>query len=125
DLALQEHPAALEAQALQEYNAETPWYTIAYGADMRAIAKRAYIRFFVLSPRRWVRLIRLMPWKNFLIELCSFILLYFRKEPLEDPALPEELLPLSRLYSADESVPLTSAQLQRNRRTTRAVQPAS
>ena len=115
DLAIEENAAALESQALQEYNAEKVWYAAAYGVNMQSIMQWAYIRFFVLSPRRWVRLVRFMPWKNFVFEFCSFIGLFFRRKRNNDELLPEELVPLSRLYAADD-VALTSAQTQRKRR---------
>jgi len=115
DLALEENAAALELQTLQEYNTNTVWYAAAYGVNMQAIMKRAYFRFYVLTPRRWFQMIRMMPWKNFVLEFCSFIELFFRRKRVEDEPLPEELLPLSKLYSADEFA-LTSAQTQRKRR---------
>lgn len=115
DLALAENAEALRAQSLQEYGTKNAWYTDAYGVKMENIIKLAYVRLFVLSPRRWVRLIRVMPWKNFLMEAVSFVLLFFRRRKVEDEPLPEELLPLSHLYAADESG-LTSAQSQRKRR---------
>ena len=120
DLALQENAEALEAQALYEYNTKTAWYTAAYGVNMEAVRKRAYIRLFVLSPRRWVRLIRLMPWKNFVMEFRDFIRFFFRRKRRDDEPLPEALQPLAHLYAADET-PLTSAQSQRKRREPRVV----
>jgi radical SAM superfamily enzyme YgiQ (UPF0313 family) len=115
DLALEENAAALELQTLQEYNTNTVWYAAAYGVNMQAIMKRAYFRFYVLTPRRWYQMVRMMPWKNFVLEFFSFIELFFRRKRVEDEPLPEELLPLSKLYSADEFA-LTSAQTQRKRR---------
>jgi hypothetical protein len=56
-----------------------------------------------------------MPWKNFVFEFCSFVGLFFRRKRTNDELLPEELVPLSRLYAADD-VALTSAQTQRKRR---------
>ena len=111
DLALQENAAALESQALQEYHSTGSWYTDAYGVNMQAVMKRALIRFLVLSPRRWIRLIRKMPWKNFVLDFFSFLGLIFRRKPGEPEPLPEALLPLTRLYAADEDA-LTSAQTQ-------------
>jgi len=124
DLALEENAAALESQALQEYIAKKAWYTVAYGVDMRAVIKWAYIRFFVLSPKRWVRLIRMMPWKNFVLEFRSFLSLFFRRRQVENEPLPEALLPLAHLYAADEEA-LTSAQTQRKQRTPRLARSAS
>ena len=115
DLALAENADALRVQTLQEYGTKTAWYTAAYGVNMETIIKRAYVRLFVLSPRRWVRLIRVMPWKNFVMEFSSFIALFFRRRRVEDEPLPEELLPLSHLYAADDNA-VTSAQTQRKRR---------
>ena len=109
DLAKQENAAALQSQALQEYNANTTWYAAAYGVDMRRVIKRAYFRFFVLSPRRWPRLVRMMPWKNFLMELYSCLRLFTWRKHLESQALPEELAPLTQLYTPDE-VFVTSAE---------------
>jgi hypothetical protein len=91
------------------------WYAAAYGVNMQSIMQKAYIRFFVLSPKRWVRLVRFMPWKNFVFEFCSFVGLFFRRKRGNDELLPEELVPLSRLYAADD-VALTSAATQRKRR---------
>ena len=87
---------------------------------MQAVKKSAYIRFFVLSPRRWVKLIRMMPWKNFVSEFRDFLAILLYRKPIENAPLPEALLPLSRLYAADDEV-LTSAQTQRKKRTQRAV----
>jgi hypothetical protein len=115
DLALEENAAALESQTLQEYNTNNVWYAAAYGVNMQKIMKRGYFRFYVLTPSRWVRLIRMMPWKNFAREFLSFVALFFRRKRIEDEPLPQELLPLSRLYAADD-VALTSAQLQRKKR---------
>jgi radical SAM superfamily enzyme YgiQ (UPF0313 family) len=124
DLALQENAAALESQSLTEYGTNRPWYTVAYGVNMESIRKRAYLRLLVLSPRRWIRLIRLMPWQSVLMELRDFTeFLVHRKTRHEEP-LPEALLPLSRLYAADESS-VTSAQTQRRRQTARVVPAAS
>jgi len=120
DLAYRESPAALESQTLQEYNARNGFYTLAYGVNMQAVKKWAYIRFFVLSPRRWVKLIRMMPWKNFVSEFRDFLAILLYRKPIENEPLPETLLPLSRLYAADDEV-VTSAQTQRKKRTQRAV----
>jgi radical SAM superfamily enzyme YgiQ (UPF0313 family) len=109
DLALEENAAALESQTLLEYNAKTPWYMAAYGVDMPKLIKRAYVRFFVLSPRRWVRLIRLMPWKNFVMEFRDFARLFLGRTRKDFEPLPDALLPLSHLYAADD-VAVTSAQ---------------
>jgi anaerobic magnesium-protoporphyrin IX monomethyl ester cyclase len=109
DLARQENAAALQSQALQEYNANTTWYAAAYGVDMRRVIKRAYFRFFVLSPRRWPRLLRMMPWRNFLMELYSCLRLFTWRKRIESQALPEELAPLTQLYTSDE-VFVTSAE---------------
>ena len=124
DLALEENAAALQTQTLQEYGTKMPWYTAAYGVNMGPIIKKAYIRLIVLSPRRWVRLARLMPWKNVVMELRDFIRFFFRQKPRADEPLPEALLPLSHLYAADE-VALTSAQTQRKRREARVLPSAS
>lgn len=120
DLAYKESPAALESQTLQEYNAKNGFYTVAYGVNMQAVKKWAYIRFFVLSPRRWVKLIRMMPWKNFVAEFRDFLAILIYRKRIENEPLPEALLPLSRLYTADDEA-LTSAQTQRKKRTQRAV----
>ena len=112
DLAFEENAAALEAQTLQEYNSKTSFYTAAYGVNMQAVKKWAYLRFFALSPRRWVRLLRVMPWKNFVMEFRSFVALYLRRWQVESEPLPEELQPLAHLFAADEEA-LTSAQTQR------------
>lgn len=121
DLAMAESPAALEKQTLQEYNARVTWYAEAYQVNMRRIMQWAYIRFFLLTPRRWLRLARMMPWRNFVVELYHFVRLFFRRSQLEDEPLPEALLPLSRLYGADEVV-LTSASTQRMASAPRLVQ---
>jgi len=102
DLAKQENAAALEAQSLQEYNANTTWYAAAHGVDMRWVIKRAYFRFFVLSPSRWLRLLRMMPWRSFLTELRAALMLFTWRKRIESQALPEELLPLTQLYTPDE-----------------------
>jgi anaerobic magnesium-protoporphyrin IX monomethyl ester cyclase len=115
DLALQENAAALEAQALEEYNSGTAWYSAAYGVNMPRIMKQASFRFYVLSPRRWVRLIRLMPWKNFAFEFYKFLEHFVRPKRSENEPLPAALQPLARLYSPDKAV-LTSAQTQRSHR---------
>jgi radical SAM superfamily enzyme YgiQ (UPF0313 family) len=115
DLALQENPEALEAQSLTEYNTRKAWYSLAYGVNMEAIRKRAYFRFFVLSPRRWIRLARLMPWKNFAMELREFFRFLTVRKQRQDEPLPEALKPLSHLYAADDVV-LTSAQTRRKRK---------
>jgi radical SAM superfamily enzyme YgiQ (UPF0313 family) len=115
DLAMNENASALQAQALQEYGTTTSWYTAAYGVNMQTVIQWAYFRLFVLSPRRWLRLIRLMPWKNFVMEFRSFMSLFFRRHKIDAEPLPEALLPLSQLYSADDA-PITSAEAQRKRR---------
>jgi radical SAM superfamily enzyme YgiQ (UPF0313 family) len=109
DLAMQENAAALQSQTLQEYNANTTWYAAANGVDMRWVLKRAYFRFFILSPRRWLRLLRMMPWKNFMGELVSCAKLFLWRKRIESQALPEELMPLTELYTPDE-VFVTSAE---------------
>ena len=124
DLALQEDATALESQTLTEYNTKHSWYQRAYGVDMERIRKHAYIRFFVLSPRRWFRLMRLMPWKNVAMEFRDFVRLFFGRKKREYEPLPEELLPLSRLYAADDAG-LTSAQTQRKQSQPRFVQQLS
>ena len=124
DLALQENTAALESQTLMEYNTKRAWYTLAYGVDMEKVRKHAYIRFFLLSPRRWVRLIRLMPWKNVLMEFRDFARYFFGRKKREYEALPEELIPLSRLYAADTKG-LNSADSQRKQSQPRFVQQMS
>jgi radical SAM superfamily enzyme YgiQ (UPF0313 family) len=124
DLALKESPAALRAQTLQEYQAKDAWYTVAYGADMKKILDRAYKRFYFRNPRRWLRLLRVMPWKNFAIEVFYFFELVFRKTQYQDEPLPEELQPLTHLYDIDEFV-LTSAEAQRKRRPPQVVQELS
>ena len=124
DLALQESPTALEGQTLQEYNSTTSFYGLAYGVNMQAVKKWAYIRFFVLSPKRWVRLIRMMPWKNFATEFRDFLTLFLFKNRVESDPLPEELQPLSHLYAADEEA-LTSAQTQRKSREPRLARSVS
>jgi anaerobic magnesium-protoporphyrin IX monomethyl ester cyclase len=115
DLAYQENPDALEAQTLQEYNSKTSYYSLAYGVNMQAVKKWAYVRFFVLSPRRWFRLVRYMPWKNFVSELRDFAMLFLFPRKIKSEPLPETLLPLSHLYAADEEA-LTSARTQRKQR---------
>lgn len=112
DLALQENAEALEAQTLTEYNTKTSYYTRAYGLNMEEVRKKAYTRFFVLSPRRWVRLLRLMPWKNFIMEAKDFFRFFLNRKKVEYEPLPEELKPLARLYAADD-VAVTSAQTQK------------
>ncbi|HEY2383304.1 MAG TPA: radical SAM protein [Terriglobia bacterium] len=112
DLALQEDAAALESQTLTEYNTKQSWYSRAYGVDMEKVRKNAYIRFFVLSPRRCLRLIRLMPWKNLVMEFRDFVRFFLWRKRREFEALPEDLVPLSRLYAADDKG-LSSAETQR------------
>jgi len=126
DLALKESPAALQSQALREYNADTAWYAVAYGVNMRRIVMGAYLRFHILSPSRWVRLLRMMPWKNFVMELGSFLFYFVGRTRPDDEPLPEDLRPLTQLYVPD-AVPLTSAETQRKPRTPRIVtlQPLS
>jgi len=120
DLALQENAAALQSQTLQEYNSNRSFYTVAYGVDMLAVRRRAYFRFFGLRPRRWLMLLRLMPWGNFIIELRCYLKMFLSRRRNVYEGLPEELQPLSHLYAADEDV-LTSAQLQRQRRLARSL----
>jgi anaerobic magnesium-protoporphyrin IX monomethyl ester cyclase len=120
DLAYQESPAALESQTLQEYNARNGFYTAAYGVNMQMVKKWAYVRFFVLSPRRWVKLVRMMPWKNFVSEFRDFVAILLYRKPIENEPLPEALLALSHLYAADDQA-LTSAQTQRKKPAQRAV----
>jgi radical SAM superfamily enzyme YgiQ (UPF0313 family) len=120
DLAYEENPAALEAQTLQEYNSRSSFYTLAYGVNMQAVKKSAYLRFFVLSPRRWVRLVRLMPWRNLVFEAVSFFGFVWGRKKAEHEPLPEELQPLSHLYAADEEA-VTSAQTQRKPRLARSL----
>jgi len=124
DLALQEDAGALESQTLTEYNTKRSWYQRAYGVDMEKVRKYAYIRFFVLSPRRWFRLMRLMPWKNVAMEFRDFVRFFSGRKKRDCEPLPEELLPLSRLYAADETG-LTSAQTQRKQSQPRFVQQHS
>lgn len=112
DLALQEDSAALEAQTLTEYGNKRSWYNQAYGVDMEKVRKNAYIRFFILSPRRCLRLLRLMPWKNIVMEFRDFVRFFFWRKRREFEALPEDLMPLSRLYAADEKG-MNSADTQR------------
>ena len=119
DLAFAENAAALESQTLYEYNAKIPWYTAAYGVDIGAIKKRAYVRFFVLSPKRWIMLIRGMPWKNFVMEFKDFLRFFVRKDRPDYQPLPEELQPLAQLHEPDVA-PLTSAQTQRKVRFARS-----
>jgi anaerobic magnesium-protoporphyrin IX monomethyl ester cyclase len=115
DLALQENAHALEMQALQEYYSTSSWYTDAYGVNMQTVTKWALIRFLVLSPRRWVRLIRMMPWRNFVFDFYSFLVVLFCRKRAENEPLPEDLLPFTRLYAPDEA-PLTSAVTQHKRK---------
>jgi radical SAM superfamily enzyme YgiQ (UPF0313 family) len=115
DLALKENASALESQSLYEYNSKVPWYTAAYGVNLDKVKKRAYFRFFVLSPARWARLVRGMPVKNFVMEFRDFLKFYVRREHPDSQPLPEELQPLTHLYEVDKDV-LTSAQLQRRQR---------
>ena len=115
DLALGENASALESQTLMEYNTKTAWYTLAYGVDMEKVRKTAYTRFFLLSPKRWLRLFRLMPWKNLVMEFRDFVWFFFRKKRVDHvQALPEALVPLSRLYAADDTA-VTSAKAQREK----------
>jgi hypothetical protein len=111
DLAYQENAAALESQTLQEYNAKTSFYNAAYGVNMLKIMT-GYFRFYVLT-QALAALVRMMPWR---ISSASSMgsLRFFRRKRIEDEPLPEELLPLSRLYAADD-VALTSAQIQRKK----------
>jgi radical SAM superfamily enzyme YgiQ (UPF0313 family) len=120
DLAYQENRDALEKQTLQEYNSKDGYYSLAYGVNMQAVKKRAYIRFFVLSPRRWVRLVQMMPWKNFASEFRDFLTLFLFRRKIETEPLPENLQPLSHLYAADEQA-LTSSGTQRKRRAAASV----
>jgi radical SAM superfamily enzyme YgiQ (UPF0313 family) len=124
DLAFQENPEALESQSLQEYNSRKSYYSLAHGINMHAVRQWGYVRFFVLSPKRWLKLLRAMPWKNFLMEFRSFIGLYLRPKQAESDPLPEALQPLSHLYEADDEA-LTSAQSQRKQRLPRFVGSAS
>jgi anaerobic magnesium-protoporphyrin IX monomethyl ester cyclase len=109
DLAMRENPAALEAQTLQEYNANKTWYAAAHGVDMRKVIKRAYFRFYFLTPRRWPRLFKMMPWKNFVEEFRAAITLFIWRKRIESQPLPEELVPLTQLYTPDE-IFVTSAE---------------
>jgi hypothetical protein len=122
DLALTESPAALETLTLSEYNSTVPWYTAAYGVNVETMKKRAYLRFFILSPRRWIRLIRGMPWKNFVMEFRDFARYFIRGWRSDNEPLPEELQPLAHLYEADEDS-LTSARSQRNQKIPRFASP--
>lgn len=112
DLAKEEDAAALEKQTLQEYNARDSWYTQAKGVDMRRVIQRAYLRFFVLSPKRWPKLLQQLRFKDFVVEFFYFLTLFFRrtKSTRDEETLPEQLLPLARLYAADEEA-ITSASL--------------
>src|SRR5262249_28551117 len=123
-LAIEENAEALQLQTLQEYNTKTVWYAAAYGVDMQSIMNRAYFRFFVMSPRRWRMLLRLMPWRNLPREFFGFLRLFFRRKRTEDEPLPEELQPLSHLSDADE-IAVTSAQAQRKRREPRVARSFS
>jgi radical SAM superfamily enzyme YgiQ (UPF0313 family) len=109
DLAMHENAAALEAQTLQEYNANRTWYAAAHGVDMRKVIKRAYFRFYFLAPRRWPRLFKMMPWRNFAEEFLAAITLFVWRKRIESQALPEELVPLTQLYTPDD-VSVTSAE---------------
>jgi hypothetical protein len=70
---------------------------------MRKVIKGAYFRFFVLSPRRWPRLVRMMPWRSFLVESYAAIRLLTWRKRIQSQALPEALMPLAELYTPDES----------------------
>jgi radical SAM superfamily enzyme YgiQ (UPF0313 family) len=123
DLALEENAVALQAQTLREYNADTAWYAVAYGVNMRRIVMGAYLRFHIMSPRRWVRLMRMMPWRNFVMELVAFVQYFLGRRRPDDEALPEDLRPLTELYVPD-ALPVTSAETQRTRRVV-ALSPVS
>jgi radical SAM superfamily enzyme YgiQ (UPF0313 family) len=109
DLAMKENAAALQAQTLQEYNANRTWYSAAHGVDMRKVIKRAYFRFYFLTPRRWLRLLQMMPWRNFIEEFRAAVTLFVWRKKIESQPLPEELVPLTELYTPDE-VFVTSAE---------------
>ena len=76
-----------------------------------------------MSPRRWVRLFRMMPWRNFVMELSAFLLYFAGRKRRGDEPLPEELMPLTQLYVPDET-PVTSAETWRARRAVK-LQPVS
>ena len=90
DLALAENADALRAQTLLEYGTKTAWYTAAYGVNMEAIIKRAYLTSFRTQPATLGAADSVMPWKNFVMEFSSFIA-FFRRRRVEDEPLPEEL----------------------------------
>ncbi len=114
-LAMQENAAALQSQSLQEYNANTTWYAAAHGVDMRKVIKRAYFRFFVLSPRRWPRLVKMMPWRSFVTEFRAAIMLFTWRKRIESQPLPEALIPLAELYAPDDRF-VTSAETRKHLR---------
>ena len=62
-----------------------------------------------MSPRRWLRLLKMMPRKNFVEEFRAAITLFIWRKKIESQALPEELQPLTQLYPPDE-VCVTSAE---------------
>ena len=66
---------------------------------MRRVIKRAYFRFYFLTPRRWPRLFQMMPWKNFVEEFRAAITLFIWRKRIESQPLPEELMPLTQLYT--------------------------
>lgn len=115
DLALKENAGALQSQAMREYNSDTAWYEMAYGVNMRRVVMEAYLRFHILSPRRWLRLWRMMPWKNFVMELGAFLLFFAGRNRVDEGPLPEDLRPLTELYEPDAR-PVTSAETQAKRR---------
>ena len=102
--------------------AGSSWYSAAYGVDMRKVVSGAYVRFHILSPRRWVRMVRMMPWRNFVMELGAFLLFFLARRQKDEP-LPEDLRPLTELFVPD-AMPVTSAETQRKRRVV-TLQPVS
>ena len=76
---------------------------------MRKVIKRAYFKFYFLSPRRWPRLFKMMPWGNFTEEFLAAITLFVWRKRIESQPLPEELVPLTQLYTPDE-IFVTSAE---------------
>jgi radical SAM superfamily enzyme YgiQ (UPF0313 family) len=104
DLAKQIDAQALQSQILQEYHGATTWYGQAYGVDMDRFLRRANLQFYLTSPRRFLRLIRGIGFRDLVRDFYYFIRMVLRLAKRREAPLPEALQPLAQLYTPDERV---------------------
>ncbi|MFN7952872.1 MAG: radical SAM protein [bacterium] len=73
ELAMREHPAALEAlpETSDYHNAES-WYERAYGYPLSKLIRASYLRFY-FHPRRLVRILRRVPARSLLNGLTQLL----------------------------------------------------